>query len=143
MSEISIRHYHSSDLPYMVNIWQEAKRPAYTAHQIEKLLESSGGVLIAANHENEPVGTVLWSHNGYRAYVWRLVVDDKMRKQGVATRLLEAIENEVKAAGFDKIALLLLEENEIAKALYTKLGWKHAADVQYWYKNLAEDSAKC
>ena len=143
MTPIAIRKYTPADLPFMVKMWESADRPSFNASQIEKLLESTGGVLVAVNDADEPVGTVLWSHNGYRAYVWRLVVNSEVRKQGIATSLLKAVESEVMAAGFEKLALLLLHENDAAKSLYIKLGWKLANDVEYWYKNLEEDPAKC
>ena len=104
MSEVTIRQYQRTDLPFMVSMWQAADRPAFTECQIEKLLASSGGVLIAADEtDDKPVGTVLWSHNGYRAYVWRLVVDHQSRNQGIASQLLSAVETEVFAAGFEKL----------------------------------------
>jgi GNAT superfamily N-acetyltransferase len=50
------------------------------------------------------------------------------RRRGVATALMRALEDEVRAAGHTRIGLSvsLAEEGEAARALYARLGYRHA-----------------
>lgn len=86
-----------------------------------------GVVLVARDSNNEIVGTVTlqpaWAPNQpHRAEVCKLIVHRKCRGAGLGRRLMEAVEQAGRDAGF---TLLTLDARAggTADKLYAKLGW--------------------
>lgn len=86
-----------------------------------------GVVLVARESNNEIVGTVqlqpAWAPNQpHRAEVCKLIVHRKCRGAGLGRRLMEAVEQAGRDAGF---TLLTLDARAggTADRLYAKLGW--------------------
>jgi len=57
-------------------------------------------------------------------YVANLAVHPQWRRQGLATQLLEASEQQAKHWGFQQIYLHVLEDNHAARELYTRVGYQ-------------------
>lgn len=57
--------------------------------------------------------------------VYSLVVQEAQRHQGIANQLMQAAENEATRLGFDKIALGVVPENDVARLLYEKRGYTY------------------
>ena len=58
--------------------------------------------------------------------IWNLVVDREKRRQGWAQKLLAALRADKAAGKAPPLRLWVLETNEPARALYTRLGWREA-----------------
>lgn len=71
------------------------------------------------------------------------MVSDRYRRQGIAQRLLQALEDAAARRGCCKITLEVLQGNEPAKALYRKIGYQgyelagDAGQAMFWQKKLA------
>lgn len=72
-------------------------------------------------------------------FVNALEVRKEFRQNGVATRLLNALENDVRARGLYSIALGVEPENTAAINLYKKLGYKLTGDI---YQSCWEEANK-
>jgi ribosomal protein S18 acetylase RimI-like enzyme len=85
------------------------------------------------------------------AYISNLAVRDRSRRQGVAQQLLQACERTAIEWGFSDLYLHVVEDNDRARQLYSKLGYRIAATEETWgswlfgkprqlflHKNLAE-----
>ncbi len=90
-------------------------------------------ILLVAEVDGCIVGTVQLelsdkSNARHRAEVQKLMVDPEYRKQGVAQKLLEQLEQE---ALLRRLHLLVLdtETNSPAEFLYRRVGWSHAGDI--------------
>jgi ribosomal protein S18 acetylase RimI-like enzyme len=93
----------------------------------KKMLTDRRVVVLVARDGKEIVGTVqmhpAWAPNQpHRAEIVKLMVSEQARGQGLGVRLMDAIENEARDAGF---TLLTLDAKAGggAEALYRKLGW--------------------
>ncbi len=61
---------------------------------------------------------------GRRFYdVDEFCVDERFRRQGVATELIDFIKQEARAKGFDRVELNMWEFNEDARAFYEAVGF--------------------
>jgi acetyltransferase len=94
---------------------------------------TSNAIFLVARDAGEIVGTVqlhpAWAPNQpHRADVAKLLVHRRCRREGLGTRLMQAIEDAAQCAGF---ALLTLEAKRGAAAehLYRKLGWTAAGTI--------------
>ena len=68
-------------------------------------------------------------------YVFNLAVHPQWRRRGVAKQLLLAAEQTVKQWGFSRLYMHVLEDNQPARSLYNRIGYRlHSQEgtVQYW-----------
>jgi GNAT superfamily N-acetyltransferase len=90
-------------------------------------------VFLVARDDQGIVGSVqlhpAWAPNQpHRAEIAKLLVHRRGRRTGLGTRLMRAIEEAGRAAGF---ALLTLDakRGEAAERLYRRMGWTHAGTI--------------
>lgn len=135
---ITIRRYRPEDHAGLLALWAETGQKAYSQEEITRLrrIEGDGNVaeVTDANGFSEITGVVLWSHNGQKAFLWRLAVASAHRQKGIATRLLDRVEWEILAAGFREIAFHVYAGNTAAQRMYLKRGYQRRAEVGYWGK---------
>jgi ribosomal protein S18 acetylase RimI-like enzyme len=68
-------------------------------------------------------------------YVFNLAVHPQWRRRGVAKQLLLAAEQTVKQWGFSRLYMHVLEDNQPARSLYNRIGYRlHSQEgtVKYW-----------
>ena len=68
-------------------------------------------------------------------YIFNLAVHPQWRRRGVARQLLIAAEKIVKQWGFSRMYMHVLEDNQPARSLYDRLGYRlhsHEGNVSYW-----------
>lgn len=93
----------------------------------------AGAIFLVARDEEGIAGTVqlhpAWESNQpHRAEIAKLLVRRRSRRTGLGTRLMQAIEDEARRAGF---GLLTLDAKRGAPAehLYRRIGWTHVGTV--------------
>ena len=150
-----VRPYKTTDYPTVLALWEEAKLRPYLEQELERLIGSGGGALVAVVSEDENtggrsgeqaevsrngqvVGVILWSHNGSVGILWRLAVAEHQRGRGIATKLLDRAEQDIYEAGLSGVTLLTRVTNTVAKSMYTKRGYKHNSPLEFWGKKLPE-----
>ena len=74
-------------------------------------------------------GTRAWLQAG-DAYLEFMEVRKDLRNCGIGARLMQAMEEAVRARGIQKMWLHTGEANTGAQRFYTRHGWKHVATVQ-------------
>lgn len=66
-------------------------------------------------------------------YVSNLAVAQSLRRQGIGSQLLMACEPIAKAWGFQELFLHVKDENQVARGLYQKLGYRlHRLELPLW-----------
>jgi ribosomal protein S18 acetylase RimI-like enzyme len=68
-------------------------------------------------------------------YIFNLAVHPQWRRRGAAKQLLIAAEKIVKQWGFSRMYMHVLEDNQPARSLYDRLGYRlhsHEGNVSYW-----------
>ena len=172
---IQIRAYRSADYTFVLRLWEEANLRPFTEIEMERLLTGGGAALVAVQQadgsdsvpsqsagirraceapaanptaQEQIVGVVLWSHNGSIGILWRLAVAEIARGQGLATRLLDRAEHDIRAFGLSGVSLLTRVNNTIAKGMYARRGYRWNDHLEFWGKKLpavteeAADSAE-
>jgi GNAT superfamily N-acetyltransferase len=87
----------------------------------------SRAVFLVARDDRGIVGTVqlhaAWAPNQpHRAEIAKLLVHERSRGRGLGRRLMEAIEDEARRAGF-RLLTLDAKRGAVAEKLYRQLGW--------------------
>ncbi len=89
-------------------------------------------LIFKAEENGEIVGTVKAHYDMGVIYGKNLIVDRKKRKQGIATKLLQKIEQEGKKLGAHKIYFYTMEEWE-STSFHKKMGFKKTAELKKHY----------
>jgi ribosomal protein S18 acetylase RimI-like enzyme len=74
---------------------------------IEALLARSPGALILAVDGNTIVGSVIAGWDGWRGTVYRLAVAPERRRQGIATKLVDEAERQLRVHGARRMHLIV------------------------------------
>ncbi|CAG2144684.1 GNAT family N-acetyltransferase [Cupriavidus plantarum] len=90
-------------------------------------------VLLVAEHEGRVVGTVQLitaqpENQPHRADVAKMLVHRNARRQGIAERLLAAVDEAARAAGKSVLVLDTVTGGD-AERLYKRAGWERVGDV--------------
>lgn len=88
----------------------------------------------AFDSNNNLVGYVATERTGWRHdYIWILVVDPITQGNGIGSKLIQSVKDEVK--GKRDISLHVRKDNHAAIALYKKLGFYESATQPYRYND--------
>ena len=84
------------------------------------------------------LGVILAGHDGRRGYLYHTAVSPDHRHEGIATRLLDAAMDALKAEGINKSALVVFSRNADGNAFWERMGFTEREDLVYRNKTLRE-----
>lgn len=96
----------------------------YAPDELADELAHPWTVLAVAETEGAVVGFVHAVTGDDVGHVLRLYVDPTHRRQGIGRRLLEHAVDEMVTLGHDRVAVLVLAENELGVAFYRSAGFE-------------------
>ena len=143
MHEICVRNAAQTDLPRIIRVWKRNIKTANTPADIADLFHSFKeyfftAVFVEVSGEVSKtkvigfVGGVIRMRHGH---ISGIAVDEEYRKKGIGGRLLNTVEKEFLAEGFDKVTLEVQKSNTNAIRFYEKQGYKWAYIVKGYYAN--------
>lgn len=142
--DITIRPIKPEDYDEICALWNAAglgvrpngrdSRPEF----LKQLARFPESYLIAARGRHL-VGVVFGTHDLRRGWINRLAVHPDFRRQGIATRLIEACERALYAAGIGITVSLIEEENAASAGLFAHAGYQAQIPVRYFYKRARPD----
>ena len=80
-------------------------------------------LFLVAHHEAALVGTLVGGFDGVRGWMYHLATAPEFRRQGVASQLVHALEEQLRALGCKKLNLQVRAENADVTAFYKSLGY--------------------
>jgi len=134
---IKIREMDISDYAVCQPLWRDAgmhHEPDFH-NRLATLLTQNPGLSLVALEENEICGCILGSYNGFSGYVFRLVVDPKVRGAGIGKQLSLECERKLIRAGAAKVMLACETELE---SFYESLGYTRTS-ARFMMKKLVEN----
>jgi ribosomal protein S18 acetylase RimI-like enzyme len=112
-----------------------------TLQELNELIKSASSTLLAARYpdENNAIAgilslTIYRVPTGIRSIIEDLVVDKKMRRQGIGEALVRNAIELAREAGADGVSLTSNSQREIANQLYQSLGFELRKTNPYFYK---------
>jgi GNAT superfamily N-acetyltransferase len=129
--------------------------PKFHKNKIEEQ-KKGGSLWLIAGEGKIPVAHVQLRFNGCNVkkvikliscpHVESLGVKEDYRKKGIATKLMDFVENLVKRKGYSEIGLSVEKDNNFLKNLYKKRGykdWGKGEIIEVWEENGKERKEKC
>jgi ribosomal-protein-alanine N-acetyltransferase len=137
---LKIRRLTYADLPQVIAVERRAFPTPWSLAMFVLELSKSSGVCLAAQRAGELVGYTICSRYDTVWHVMNVAVDPDVRRQGVATALLEELIARVDRDGTAQLTLEVRPSNIPAIALYERFGFKSAGRRRRYYQDNGEDA---
>lgn len=105
---------------------------------IEKFLRRNPDTCFVAEYEDKIVGAVIAGSDGRRGYIYHTAVSPEQRRQGIASKLVEAVMSALEKIGIAKAALVVFDRNVDGNAFWEKSGFTVREDLVYRNKSIAD-----
>jgi len=143
MSELALQirtFQYPDDYQAVYDLWAQAGTGVHLRRsdepaEIEKKLQRDPDLFLLAEIDSQLVGAVLGGFDGRRGMVYHLAVAEEFRQRGIATALMQHLEERLRAKGCLKTYLLVTNDNDGAMHFYETLGWERM-DIQIYTKTL-------
>jgi ribosomal protein S18 acetylase RimI-like enzyme len=143
--DILINQFTMDDFPVIHVLWQRAglwMRPSDgLAATALKLARDPELFLVARDGDGVIVGTAMGGWDGRRAYIYHLAVLPERVRQGIASLLVDELEERFRALGAMKAKLQILTDNNASRAFFERRGYQYEVDCEPWGKELVDGGA--
>jgi len=140
--DFHIRQFRNpEDYEQVTRLWRQAGEGVHigrsdTPEQIENKLRRDPDLFLVAEISGELVGAVLGGFDGRRGLIYHLAVAKGYRKKGIGARLMDELEQRLRAKGCLRYYLLVTRDNSEAIQFYEKRGWNNLSDLYIFGKDL-------
>ncbi len=137
--ELEIRRLTYADLPQVIAIERRAFPTPWSLAMFVLELSKPSGICLAALRDDRIVGYLICSRYDTVWHVMNVAVDDRLRRQGIATALLDELFERADRPGV-QYTLEVRLSNRSAIALYERFGFHSAGLRRGYYHDNKEDA---
>ncbi len=141
-SEVQIRQFNfPADYQQVYDLWSSIEKGVHvgrsdTLAEIEKKFSRDPDLFLVAECENEIIGSVIGGYDGRRGLIYHLAVNHAFRGQGIGSRLMDEVEERLRAKGCLKSYLLVTSDNPEVEQYYKQRGWYLMDNIHLFGKEL-------
>ncbi len=133
---LEITNMSCNNLKLAIRLWNSIPDLGFslifdTEERLTNFLNRNHGLSSVAFWDNEVVGALLCGHDGRRGFFYHLGVAPKMRRQKIASRLVEYSFQKLRAQGIDTCFLFTNDWNADAQRFWKSMGFECASHVLY------------
>jgi ribosomal-protein-alanine N-acetyltransferase len=139
VTELEIRPLTYADLPQVIAIERRAFPTPWSLAMFVLELSKPSGICLAALIDQRLVGYLVCSRYDAVWHLMNIAVDDRLRRQGLATTLLERL-FELADKPSEQYTLEVRTSNEAAIRLYERFGFRTAGRRRAYYHDNREDA---
>lgn len=121
-----VRDYEEFDLPAVLALWCTCF-PEVPSAAFEKVVNrkrsTQPGPFVVAIHNHLVVGTAVGGMDGINGWIYMVAVHPDVRRLGLGSRLVRAVETRLRKLGAVKVGLQVLSGHEELIVFYKSLGY--------------------
>ena len=138
-----IRRMTQNDYEEIINLWKSTDgmglRSLDDSQQgISVFLKRNPTTNFVAIDNGKIVGTILCGHDGRRGYIYHTVVKESCRKQGIATKLINAAISALQQERITRVCLNVMETNQHGKSFWLNRGWEKKDFLGFYSKSITD-----
>lgn len=126
-TEVIVRPCSLPDAEAVLAVWAAARTEhAVTTDRlvdVERLVNETPGALLVAELDGEIMGTLIAAWDGWRGNLYRLAVREDRRRTGIASRLVRAGEQSLRARGARRVTALVGFTDSVAGGFWDAVGY--------------------
>jgi N-acetylglutamate synthase len=130
---ITIRPMTLDDYDVVIALMQQTPgisiRDADSREAVGRYLLRNPDLSFLAHAGQDVVGCIMSGHDGRRGYLQHLVVLPAHRRQGIASRLVQACVDALRMHGIEKCHVDVFKTNATAAAYWAQQGWMLRTDT--------------
>lgn len=139
-AELVVRELKVEDSAAVAEMEQQIFSDPWSEKSVMETVQQKQSVCFAAEKAGHILGYLLVYHAVDEAEIARIAVQKEARRQGVAGKLMLALENYCEEHQIVRLLLDVRESNETARNFYTKSGFAEDGIRQGFYSNPSEDA---
>jgi ribosomal-protein-alanine N-acetyltransferase len=136
---LEIRRLTYADLPQVIAVERRAFGTPWSLAMFVLELSKPSGICLAAVREGRILGYLVCSRYDVVWHVMNVAVDDRLRRGGIATALIERLFSIADRPG-ERYTLEVRTSNEAAIKLYERFGFRAAGRRRGYYHDNREDA---
>ena len=137
--DLDIRRLTYADLPQVIAIERRAFPTPWSLAMFVLELSKPSGICLAAVREERLLGYLVCSRYDTVWHLMNVAVDDRLRRRGIATALIERLFELADGDG-EQYTLEVRTSNAGAIALYERFGFRAAGRRRAYYHDNREDA---
>ena len=99
---------------------------------VQKFIARNPGLSTIAVEDDHVVGAILCGHDGRRATLYHVCVEEPYRKRGIGKAMVVRCMQELQKEGINKVALIAFTHNDVGNAFWKEIGWTERKDLNYY-----------
>lgn len=140
---MDIRNMMSEDYDAVYALWTSCTGMGLnnlddSRNGIDVFLKRNPSTCFVAERDNKLIGVIMASNDGRRGYIYHTAVHPQYRKQGVASRLVDAALLALGQCGIHKVALVVFDRNKSGNQFWENRGFTVRDDLVYRNKTITE-----
>ena len=134
---MEIREMKASDYEAVKALWMTIKGFAIRSiddsrEGVQKFIARNPGLSTIAVEDDHVVGAILCGHDGRRATLYHVCVEEPYRKRGIGKAMVVRCMQELQKEGINKVALIAFTHNDVGNAFWKEIGWTERKDLNYY-----------
>lgn len=139
--EIQLRTCTQQDIPNVLALWERAAAthgyPDTAAAVAVRLQRDPQLFVLAVDPTSEAiVGSLMGGWDGWRGYMYRMAIAPELRRNGLATRLVDEVERRLAAIGATRIHAHVVTDSPGAPEFWAALGYAPQTAIADYAKTL-------
>jgi ribosomal protein S18 acetylase RimI-like enzyme len=124
-----IREYRDDDYEAVAALWQAGDIRVETPDDISLKRRRDPDLFLVGEEAGAVVGVVLGGFDGRMGSINRLAVAEELRRSGLASRLVEAVEERLRAKGARRVFAWIHDYTAPRRALFARGGYEEWSTV--------------